>query len=36
VLIYQAGGLLIDKTNTYTDNEKDVCTYGKGGTFKLG
>jgi len=28
--------VLIDKTNTYTDNEKDVCTYGKGGTFKLG
>ena len=36
LLIYQAGGLLIDKTNAFSGNEKDVCTYGKGGTFKLG
>ncbi len=35
VIIYKAGGLLIEKTNIYSDNEKDVCTYGKGGTYKL-
>jgi parallel beta-helix repeat protein len=34
VLIYKAGGLLVDKNNSFNGNEKDVCTYGKGGTFK--
>jgi parallel beta-helix repeat protein len=34
VLIYKAGGLLVDKNNSFSGNEKDVCTYGKGGTFK--
>ena len=36
VIVYKAGGLLIDKTNAFSGNEKDVCIYGKGGTFKLG
>jgi hypothetical protein len=34
LLIYKAGGLLVDKDNSFSGNEKDVCTYGKGGTFK--
>jgi hypothetical protein len=34
LLIYKAGGVLVDKNNSYSGNEKDVCTYGKGGTFK--
>ena len=34
LLIYKAGGLLVDKSNSFSGNEKDVCTYGKGGTFK--
>ena len=33
VIIYKAGGVLIEKTNTYSGNEKNVCTYGKGGTY---
>ena len=35
LLIYHAGGVLIEKTNTFSANEKDVCTQGKGGTFKV-
>jgi hypothetical protein len=33
LIIYKAGGVLVEKTNTYSGNEKDVCTYGKGGTY---
>jgi hypothetical protein len=33
LIIYKAGGVLVEKTNSYGGNEKDVCTYGKGGTF---
>ncbi|MCZ3387695.1 MAG: DUF1565 domain-containing protein [Actinomycetia bacterium] len=33
LIIYKAGGVLVEKTNTYSGNEKNVCTYGKGGTY---
>jgi hypothetical protein len=34
LIIYKAGGVLVEKNNTYSGNEKDVCTSVKGGTFK--
>ena len=34
--IFQAGGVLIEKTNTFIGNQKDVCLNGKGGTYKVG
>ena len=36
LIIYKAGGVLIEKSNTFTGNEKDVCMNGKGGTFNVG
>jgi hypothetical protein len=35
LIMYKAGGVLVEKTNTYSGNEKDVCTYGKGGTYSV-
>lgn len=35
LIIYKAGGVLVEKTNKYSGNEKDVCTYGKGGTYSV-
>jgi hypothetical protein len=35
LIIYKAGGVLVERTNTYSGNEKNVCTYSKGGTYSI-